>query len=134
MRVDGLIITGHSVDVYDPDVISSSMGSFFNVPFIRFSEKNNIDGYIAKLRDKFSELKIIGTTAHSQKHIYEIDLKTPSLFFIGNETDGLNQHLCEICDCLITIPMSKNSSASSFNVSCAATVMFYETFRQRLHF
>jgi len=129
--VDELIITGHAVDVYDPDVISASMGSFFKLPFIRLSDNNEIDKYITKLKQEYPLIKIIGTTAHKQTSIYDVDMKTPVLFLIGNETDGLNQHYCEISDIMATIPMSEKSSASSFNVSCAATVMFYEAARQR---
>ena len=51
---------------------------------------------------------------------------------IGNETDGLNNALSNYCDELATIPMSDNSSASSFNVACAGTVFLYEVVRQRL--
>jgi len=58
-------------------------------------------------------------------------MTTPVLFLIGNETDGLNQHYCEISDVMATIPMSEQSLSSSFNVSCAATVLFYEVIRQR---
>jgi len=129
--VDELVITGHSVDIYDPEVIGASMGSFFKLPFIRLSDNDAIDEYIAGLKLQYPLLKIIGTTAHTHKNIYEIDMTTPVLFLIGNETDGLNQRFCEICDVTAAIPMSKNSSASSFNVSCAATVMFYEANRQR---
>ncbi len=50
---------------------------------------------------------------------------------IGNETDGLCRAFKEGCDRLVTIPMVETSSASSFNVGCAATVMFYEAVRQR---
>ena len=50
---------------------------------------------------------------------------------IGNETMGLNKAFKEKCDVLATIPMSEKASASSFNVGCAATVMFYEAVRQR---
>lgn len=131
LGVEGLVITGHSVDVYDPEVISSSMGSFFNVPFLQLSENQDIGLYIAKLREKFPGLKIVGTTSHKQTKLYEVDLRSPVLFLIGNETNGLNQYLRTHCDCLATIPMSGQSSASSFNVSCAATVMFYEAVRQR---
>lgn len=129
--VDGLIITGHAVDIYEPDVVSSSMGSFFRVPFLRLSDNSEIDGYLSMLRSKFPALKVLGTTAHKQTNLYEADLTSPVLFLIGNETDGLNQHLCEICDSMVTIPMSETSSASSLNVGCAATVLFYETIRQR---
>ena len=32
LGADGLILTGHAVDLYDPEVIVSSMGSFFEAP------------------------------------------------------------------------------------------------------
>lgn len=131
LGIEGLIITGHAVDVYDPDVISASMGSLFKVPFLRLSDNGAIDSYIFQLKDRFPDLQIIGTTAHHQTPLYDIDLKGPILLLIGNETDGLNRHLLELSDKLATIPMSPHASASSFNVSCAATVMFYEAARQR---
>jgi TrmH family RNA methyltransferase len=131
LGVEGLIITGHAVDVYDPGVVSSSMGSFFSVPFYRLPDNAAIGTALGGLRERYPRLQIIGTTAHQQAPISSADLKTPLLFMLGNETDGLNQHLTGLCDLMVTIPMSKASSASSFNVGCAATVMFYEAMRQR---
>ncbi len=129
--VDALIVTGHSVDIYDPDVVGSSMGSFFKVPFVRLSENAEIDAYLKSLKEKFNNFKIIATTSHNRESINSIDLTKPVLFLIGSETDGLNRHLYDICDVEATIPMNALSSASSFNVSCAATVLLYETARQR---
>jgi len=129
--VEKLVVTGHCVDIYDPDVISASMGSFFKLPFIRLSDKIAIDSYLSNLKLRYPLLKIIGTTVDKEVPIYEIDMTKPVLFLIGNETTGLNRHYCEISDVMTTIPMSEKSSASSFNVSCAATVMFYEANRQR---
>jgi len=129
--VDELVITGHSVDIYEPDVISASMGSFFKLPFRRISDNKEIDEYIAGLKAKYPTLKIVGTTAHKETNIYDVDMTTPVLFLIGNETDGLSQHYCEICDVMATIPMGEGSAASSFNVSCAGTVLLYEAIRQR---
>ena len=129
--VEKLMITGHCVDIYDPDVISASMGSFFKLPFIRLSDKVEIDSYIANLKLKYPLLKIIGTSVVAESAIYEVDMTNPVLLLIGNETNGLNRYYSEISDIIATIPMSEQSSASSFNVSCAATVVFYEASRQR---
>ncbi len=129
--VDGLILTGHAVDIYEPDVISSSMGSFFHVPFMRLSDNADIDAYVERLRTAYPGLMVIGTTAHRQTRLQDLALGGPVLFLVGNETGGLNQHLTECCDVMATIPMSQASTATSFNVSCAATVMLYEANRQR---
>lgn len=133
LGVNGLIITGHAVDLYDPEVIGSSMGSFFNVPVVRATDNEMVMEYINKLKETYPGFKTIGTTAHKQKNIFEIDLSEPLLFMIGNETEGLCRFFKETCDILATIPMAGSSSASSFNVGCAATVMFYEAVRQRMN-
>jgi TrmH family RNA methyltransferase len=131
LGVEALILTGHSVDLYDPDVVVSSMGSFFNLPVIRVPETEKLLEYIRQLKKRYPTFQMIGTTAHKEHPIYELDLTTPVLFMIGNETDGLCKAFKENCDILTTIPMAETSYASSFNVGCAATVMFYEASRQR---
>jgi len=127
----GLILTGHCVDIYDPEVVRSSMGSFFRVPFLRLSSNGDIEALLADLREEYPGLQIIGTTAHRKKVISELDLTGPVLFMIGNETGGLNRWLTGQCNVLATIPMRPDAAATSFNVSCAATVMLYEAARQR---
>ena len=129
--IDGLALTGHGVDIYDPEVVRSSMGSFFRVPFARLSSNGEIEALFARLREEYPGLMIVGTTAHRKRVISELDLTGPVLFMIGNETEGLNRWLTEQCDVLATIPMRPDAAATSFNVSCAATVMLYEAARQR---
>ena len=131
LGIDGLIITGHAVDLYDPEVIVSSMGSFFTVPVIRINDNNQVFGFIAQMKNIYHNFLTIGTTSHNKHTIFNVDLTTPLMFMIGNETDGLCKTYIENCDILTTIPMNINSSASSFNVACASTVMFYEAIRQR---
>lgn len=131
LGVEALILTGHAVDVYDPEVIVSTMGSFFNLPVLRLSANEDIHTLIEALRQKYPTIRLIGTTAHASEMIYDIDMTHPTMFFIGNETEGLNRHFREICDTYVKIPMAETSYASSFNVGCAATVMFYEAARQR---
>jgi len=131
LGASGLVLTGHCVDIYDPEVVRSSMGSFFRVPFLRLSSNGGIEALLAGLRGQYPGLQLIGTTAHRKNVISELDLTGPVLFMIGNETEGLNRWLTEQCDTLATIPMRPEAAATSFNVSCAATVMLYEAARQR---
>jgi len=131
LGANGLILTGHSIDIYDPEVIRSSMGSFFRVPFLRLSSNEEIETLFTGLKNEYPGLQLIGTTAHRKHTICELNLTGPVLFMIGNETEGLNRRLTEQCDILATIPMRADAAATSFNVSCAATVMLYEAARQR---
>ena len=132
MGVDGLIITGHAVDLYDPDVVVSTMGSLFHTPAIRIPDNEQIFAWIAQMKENYPDFQVVGTTAHKEKNIADVVLTRPTLLMIGNETDGLCRAFKEGCDVLATIPMSESSSASSLNVACAATVLLYEAARQRM--
>lgn len=129
--IDGLIITGHAVDLYDPNVIVSSMGSFFKVPAVRVPESQRVLAYLQEMKEQYPGFQVVGTTAHHETPLDQVNFQLPTLLLIGNETDGLCRLLKETSDVLATIPMSETASASSFNVACAATVMFYEAVRQR---
>ncbi|MDR2687008.1 MAG: hypothetical protein LBB75_04590 [Oscillospiraceae bacterium] len=129
--VNGLILTGHGVDIYDPEVVRSSMGSFFRAPFLRLSSNEEIEALFARLREEYPGLRLVGTTAHRRRTVSELGLAGPVLFLVGNETGGLGRRLAEQCDILATIPMRPDAAATSFNVSCAATVLLYEAARQR---
>lgn len=131
LGVHGMIITGHGVDIYDPDVVTSTMGSFFGFPCIYLADNASVESYIAEMKGKYEGFQTVGTTSHHMKTIWETDLTLPTMFMIGNETDGLCRAFKESCDVLATIPMAQTSAASSFNVGCATTVMFYEAIRQR---
>lgn len=131
LGADMLIITGHSVDLYDTDVVVSAMGSFFNLPVIRISDNRELFGYIDKLKSRYRNFTTIGTTAHNESPIYSANLTSPLMLMMGNETMGLNKAFKEYCDLLCTIPMSEKSYATSFNVSCAASILMYEITRQR---
>ena len=50
LGADMLLITGHSVDLYDPDVVVSAMGSFFHIPVIRISDNNVLYGQQSEVR------------------------------------------------------------------------------------
>ena len=131
LGADALIVTGHAVDLYDPDVITSGMGSFFNVPAVRFSDNAQVEALIADMRARYLDFRVVATTAHKKTPIYEEPLSGPCLVMIGNETEGLCKSFYELSDTMVSIPMAASSSASSFNVSCAATVILYEITRQR---
>ena len=131
MGADLLIITGHAVDLYEPDVIVAAMGSFFNLPVVRVEDTQKLHQYIENLRTRYPNFMVVGTTAHKENPVYHTDLSGPVLLMMGNETMGLNRAFKECCDVLCTIPMSERSYASSFNVSCAGAILMYEIVRQR---
>lgn len=130
LGADGLILTGHGVELYDPEVVTASMGSFFRVPAVQ-AENREVAAFLDGLRERYPRFKTVGTTAHRERPLYGEDLSGPVLLMLGNETEGLSYAYKQSCNVLCAIPMAESSSASSFNVACAGTVLLYEAARQR---
>lgn len=127
-KANGLIITGHGVDLYDPQTIRSSLGSIFSMPVIK-CEPGELKTWLTETKKSHPDLQMIGTSAKAERIISDQNLMNPTVLFIGNETDGLSRGYKEICDCMIKIPIY--GSASSLNVGCAASICLYEIDRQR---
>lgn len=98
---------------------------------VRVADNNALLEYIASLKEKYPDFSVVGTTAHQEQPLYSVDLAKPLMLMMGNETMGLNKAFKEYCDLLCTIPMAEKSYATSFNVSCAASILMYEVTRQR---
>ena len=123
----GAVVTGHAADFYDPQCIRASVGTLFALPFGEFPGAVEAKEW---LKNQESRPLIIGTSAHGDKNLHEIDLTGPVALVIGNETFGLSQAWKRECDVLARIPIF--GAASSLNAGSAATVCFYEICRQRL--
>jgi tRNA G18 (ribose-2'-O)-methylase SpoU len=128
---DALIITGHAVDLYDPETIRASMGSFFKLPMARVPSFNDVKGWLLGLKEKYRKIQFVGTSEKGQKDLDKCNFAGPVAVFMGNEAEGLSFNYEEMSDVLVRIPMSENSSASSLNVSNAASIFLYEISRQR---
>ncbi len=129
LRVDGVIITGHSVDLYDPETIRASTGSFFCVPAVRLPSHNELIPWLDGLRRRVARLQVVGTSAKAPIPIQNYDFTVPTVLLIGNENHGLSESYKALCDGMVTIPMY--GSATSLNVACATSILLYEVARQR---
>ncbi len=127
--VNGLIITGHAVDVYDQETISASTGSLFSMPIVRLPSHKELLSWIEEMRKQFSDLQIVGTDEKGSVNINNHDFIKPTILLVGNETLGLSVAYKELCDVMVKIPMQ--GSASSLNVSSATSIVLYEVNRQR---
>ncbi len=63
LGVDGLIITGHSADLYDPETIRATTGSFFSIPTVRLTSQRQLVPWINELKQRCPDLRIVGTSA-----------------------------------------------------------------------
>jgi TrmH family RNA methyltransferase len=126
---NGLIITGHAVDVYDQETISASTGSLFSIPIVRLPSHKELMLWIKEIRKTLPDLQVVGTDEKGTVAIDKYDFRKPTVLLVGNETIGLSVAYKELADVMVKIPMQ--GSASSLNVSCATSIVLYEIKRQR---
>jgi tRNA G18 (ribose-2'-O)-methylase SpoU len=126
---NGLIMTGHAVDLYDPETISSSVGTIFSLPTLRLPSYKEVFNWIQDIKGDYPDLQVVGTSAGGDRLLHQCDFTKPTVLLLGNETVGLSRNYKELSDVIAKIPMG--GVASSLNVSCAASIMLYEIKRQR---
>ena len=116
--IKDIIISSNSVDIYNPKVIRSTMGSLFHIS-IHISE--NIYGTLKALKQNG---KSILCTNMNGENIYTAAKNKSSVLVFSNEAKGPTERLLEIADSTITIP--KFGDAESLNVATAAAVIISE--------
>lgn len=122
--VDGVLLTKTCVDVTNPKVIRSTMGSIYRMPFLYVED-------VVSLKERFQAANIRTYAAHLKgKNFYDgEDYHGGTAFLIGNEGNGLTEQAAEAADCLIRIPMC--GRVESLNAAMAAGILMYEAARQR---
>ena len=126
----GVIVTGHAADVYDPKAVRASTGSLFSVPSVRVASHRLVLDWVAGLHDQGIAVQVVGTDEKGDLDAAGYDFTQPTLLLIGNETTGLSSAWREACDHLLRIPMAA-TAASSLNAATAASVVLYESIRQK---
>lgn len=121
---DAVIANSGTVDVYNPKVTRSTMGSLFRVPVM----------YVQNLSDILSTMKELGITTYAahlngDKSYCEQKYSNRSAILIGNEGNGLTDEISSNCDVLVKIPME--GRLESLNASVAAALMMYEVRRNK---
>lgn len=122
--VSGIFLTKTCVDVTNPKVIRSTMGSVYRMPFLYVED-------VVSLKEQLKQKNIRTYAAHLKgKKSYDREsYKSGTAFFIGNEGKGLTEDAARAADCLIRIPMC--GEVESLNAAMAAGILMYEAARQR---
>ncbi|GFI61499.1 23S rRNA (uridine(2479)-2'-O)-methyltransferase [Clostridiales bacterium] len=123
--INGVLISEGCVDLYNPKVLRSTMGSIFKVPIIVNADLQQAVDII-----RMNGIKIYAAHLKGEKNYYELYLKNGGAFMLGNEARGLSQKASNMCDSLVRIPMP--GGAESLNAAVAASILIYETVRQRM--
>jgi RNA methyltransferase, TrmH family len=122
-NLDAVLIANPKTDLYNPNVVRSSVGCVFTNQvatgstdeIITFLKKNKINFYSATLQNS--------TFYHTQNYT------KPTAIVVGTEATGLSQSWRNAATQNIIIPMQ--GEIDSMNVSVAAAIVLFEAKRQR---
>ncbi len=122
-NLDAVIIANPKSDLYNPNIVRSSVGCLFTnqiatgttSEIIAFLQEHKINFYCATLQNS--------TSYHTQ------DYTTPTALVVGTEATGLTEEWRREATQNIIIPMQ--GEIDSMNVSVAAAVLIFEAKRQR---
>lgn len=122
--ITGVIMDANTVDIYNPKVIRSTMGSIYRVPFFYAEDLKEL---IKELKDK--KVKLYASHLKAEHSYEEENYTVPVGFLIGNEASGLSDQISALADSYIKIPMC--GKVESLNAAVASSILMFETARQR---
>lgn len=123
--VTGIFMSQDTVDVYNPKVIRSTMGSIYRVPFLYVD-----DLYELAKEMQSRDITIYATYLKGDRSCYEGNYTRDTCFLVGNEANGLSKGLAAMANIKMKIPME--GQVESLNAAIAATVCMYEAYRQNI--
>jgi TrmH family RNA methyltransferase len=121
--LDAVVICDPQTDIYNPNVIRSSVGCIFTMPVVT-STTDQALGWL-----KSAGIRTFGTALTASHYYHKTDFRQPAAIVMGSEANGLSKTWLEGADELIKIPMM--GKIDSMNVSASAAIVVFEAMRQR---
>lgn len=122
-NVDAVIICDPLTDLFNPNLIRSSIGAAFTVPTVACSSEEAYKWL------KSNDISIITAQLQDSKLYYDTDMSCALAIVFGTEDKGLTDFWRERSDAKVRIPML--GRLDSLNVSVSAAILSFEAVRQR---
>jgi TrmH family RNA methyltransferase len=122
-KIDAVIIANPKTDLYNPNIVRSSVGCLFTNQIATGSTEEVIDYLIQKNINFYSATLQNSNSYHTQNYTL------PTALVVGTEATGLSEIWRKKATQNIIIPMQ--GEIDSMNVSVAAAILIFEAKRQR---
>jgi TrmH family RNA methyltransferase len=122
-KADAVIVCDPLTDLYNPNLIRSSIGAIFSVPYVACSSEE----CIAFLKAR--GIQILTAQLQDSSLYYDTDMQRGTAIVMGTESTGLTDQWRQAADAHIRIPML--GQLDSLNVSVSAAILLFEAVRQR---
>jgi TrmH family RNA methyltransferase len=120
---EALIVCAPHTDLFNPDVVNASVGTFFTIPILEASPRLTIEWCRAH------GVVTLAATPQAGTLYTDVDMRSPIAIAVGNEQRGLGDEWRKEADLCVKVPMY--GQIDSLNVSVAAALLLYEVVRQR---
>ena len=120
---DAVIVCDPLTDMYNPNLIRSSIGAIFTVPVATASSEEAISWL------KSQGIRIYTAQLQDSEWYYDTDMTGGTAIVMGTEATGLTDVWRKAADAHIKIPML--GRLDSLNVSVSAAILMFEAVRQR---
>jgi TrmH family RNA methyltransferase len=117
---DAVLLSDSSVDIYNPKVVRSTVGSLFHLPIVTGVP-------VAALLDRVraAGLALLAADGSGDTLLGDADLARPHAWVMGNEAWGLEPEVRAACDSVVRVPIY--GKAESLNLAMAATLCMYQS-------
>ncbi len=122
-NIDAVIIANPKSDLYNPNIIRSSVGCVFTTE-ISMASSEEVIAFL-----KTYNFNIFSAILQESKPYHTQDYTLPTAIVVGTEATGLTQEWRDAATQNISIPMQ--GVIDSMNVSVAAGILIFEAKRQR---
>lgn len=122
-RVSALVVADGRTDLYNPNVIRSSLGTVLTMPVCATTAAETLD-WLRRHR-----LAVYAARVDARLPYTEVDYRGPTALVFGSEAAGLSAAWS--ADEITPVRLPMHGVADSLNVSATAAVLFYEALRQR---
>jgi RNA methyltransferase, TrmH family len=123
---DAVILTGRTVDPYNPKVVRATTGSLFHLPITVGVDLASVVARAHESGMRVLAADVDGSDFLASRHL----LADPTAWVFGNEARGLEEDALAHADLTLRLPIY--GRAESLNLATAASVCLYETaFAQR---
>ena len=116
--VDAIIALKGCVDIYNPKVIRSTMGSIFDMNIIHATQEEAVR--LLKLKN----FDIVSSYLNTNNYYDKVEYNYKTALVIGNEANGINDELVSKSDVLVKIPIY--GKAESLNAAISSAILMYE--------
>ena len=120
---DAVLLCDPLTDLYNPNLIRSSIGAVFTVPVVCCTSADAI----AWLKER--SIRIYTAQLQDSSLYYDCPMTGGTAIAIGTEATGLSEDWRKAADAHIRIPME--GKLDSLNASVSAAILLYEAVRQR---